>query len=211
MLRGYQGKFPQVGTEVFIDDSAQVIGDVVIGDHSSVWFNTVVRGDVYYIRIGNSTNIQDSCVLHVTRDVGEAYECHVGDFRRVRMRSFVETPEIDIDELVLLQAVGEARVVTRAKAEGEIDVDAEFLAHAPARRDLRALAQARMAAAGIRPQAAGMVFRWMPLLQQDAPAGVAQEHRERAMQEPGPVCGMLLGRPDRAVVLVDQDDLVAGG
>ena len=68
MLRGYQGKFPQVGTGVFIEDSAQVIGDVVIGDHSSVWFNTVVRGDVFYIRIGNSTNIQDSCVLHVTRD-----------------------------------------------------------------------------------------------------------------------------------------------
>ncbi|MGH9425594.1 MAG: gamma carbonic anhydrase family protein [Terriglobia bacterium] len=68
MLRGYQGKFPQVGAGVLIEDSAQVIGDVVIGDHSSVWFNTVVRGDVYYIRIGNSTNIQDSCVLHVTRD-----------------------------------------------------------------------------------------------------------------------------------------------
>ena len=63
MLRGYQGKFPQVGAGVFIEDSAQVIGDVVIGDHSSVWFNTVVRGDVYYIRIGDSTNIQDSCVL----------------------------------------------------------------------------------------------------------------------------------------------------
>ena len=68
MLRGYQGKFPQMGTGVFIEDSAQVIGDVVIGDHSSIWFNTVVRGDVFYIRIGNSTNIQDSCVLHVTRD-----------------------------------------------------------------------------------------------------------------------------------------------
>ena len=68
MLRGYQGKFPKIGTGVFIEDSAQIIGDVVIGDHSSVWFNTVVRGDVYYIRIGTSTNIQDSCVLHVTRD-----------------------------------------------------------------------------------------------------------------------------------------------
>jgi carbonic anhydrase/acetyltransferase-like protein (isoleucine patch superfamily) len=68
MIRGYQGKFPQIGSGVFIEDSAQIIGDVVIGSHSSVWFNTVVRGDVYYIRIGANTNIQDSCVLHVTRD-----------------------------------------------------------------------------------------------------------------------------------------------
>ncbi|MSO22494.1 MAG: gamma carbonic anhydrase family protein [Acidobacteria bacterium] len=77
MLRGYQSKFPQVGTGVFIEDSAQVIGDVVIGDHSSIWFNAVVRGDVYYIRIGNSTNIQDSCVLHVTRDLNATI---LGDF-----------------------------------------------------------------------------------------------------------------------------------
>ncbi len=68
MIRGYQGKFPQIGPGAFIEDSAQIIGDVVIGSDSSVWFNTVVRGDVYYIRIGNSSNIQDSCVLHVTRD-----------------------------------------------------------------------------------------------------------------------------------------------
>lgn len=68
MIRGYQDKFPQIGERTFIEESAQVIGDVVVGDDSSVWFNTVIRGDVYYIRIGSSTNIQDSCVVHVTRD-----------------------------------------------------------------------------------------------------------------------------------------------
>lgn len=68
MIRGYLGTFPQVGSGVFVEDSAQIIGDVLIGSNSSVWFNTVIRGDVYYIRIGDSTNIQDSCVLHVTRD-----------------------------------------------------------------------------------------------------------------------------------------------
>jgi gamma-carbonic anhydrase len=77
MIRGYQGKFPQIGEGVFIEDSAQVIGDVVIGSNSSVWFNTVVRGDVYYIRIGANSNIQDSCVLHVTRDRNATI---VGDF-----------------------------------------------------------------------------------------------------------------------------------
>jgi len=54
MLRGYQGRFPQVGASVFIEDSAQVIGDVVVGDHSSIWFNTVVRGDVYYIGLATA-------------------------------------------------------------------------------------------------------------------------------------------------------------
>lgn len=77
MIRGYQGKFPQIGEGVFVEDSAQVIGDVVLGDHSSVWFNTVIRGDVYYIRIGARSNIQDSCVLHVTRDRNATI---VGDF-----------------------------------------------------------------------------------------------------------------------------------
>ena len=77
MLRGYHGKFPQMGEGVFIEDSAQVIGDVVIGNNSSVWFNTVIRGDVYYVRIGANSNIQDSCVLHVTRDKNATV---VGDF-----------------------------------------------------------------------------------------------------------------------------------
>ncbi|HSP05970.1 MAG TPA: gamma carbonic anhydrase family protein, partial [Acidobacteriota bacterium] len=51
---------------VFIEDSAQVIGDVSIGSHSSIWFNTTVRADVHYIRIGSYTNIQDNSVIHVT-------------------------------------------------------------------------------------------------------------------------------------------------
>jgi gamma-carbonic anhydrase len=68
MIRSYRDKFPKIGAGVFIDESAQVIGDVEIGANSSVWFNSVVRGDVYYIRIGENSNIQDLCCLHVTRD-----------------------------------------------------------------------------------------------------------------------------------------------
>jgi carbonic anhydrase/acetyltransferase-like protein (isoleucine patch superfamily) len=67
MIRPYNGKMPQFDDTVFIEDSAQVIGDVTIGSHSSIWFNTTVRGDVYHIRIGSQTNIQDNSVLHVTR------------------------------------------------------------------------------------------------------------------------------------------------
>jgi carbonic anhydrase/acetyltransferase-like protein (isoleucine patch superfamily) len=68
MIHEYLGKFPKIGKGVLIEQSAQVIGDVEIGDNSSIWFNTVVRGDCYYIRIGECTNIQDCSVVHVTRD-----------------------------------------------------------------------------------------------------------------------------------------------
>ena len=65
MIRSYQGIWPKLGARVYVDASAQVIGDVELGDHSSVWMNAVVRGDVNSIRIGAYTNIQDLCVVHV--------------------------------------------------------------------------------------------------------------------------------------------------
>ena len=65
MLLDYKGKVPRLGERVFIAEGAKIIGDVEIGDHSSVWFNTVIRGDVHYIRIGKHTNIQDLSILHV--------------------------------------------------------------------------------------------------------------------------------------------------
>jgi carbonic anhydrase/acetyltransferase-like protein (isoleucine patch superfamily) len=68
MIRPYKDKFPQFDDTVFIEDSAQIIGDVVMGEHSSIWFNAVVRGDVSYCRIGKYTNIQDNCVVHVRKD-----------------------------------------------------------------------------------------------------------------------------------------------
>ncbi|MDP2886106.1 MAG: gamma carbonic anhydrase family protein [Ignavibacteria bacterium] len=68
MIIPYRGIKPKIDPSVFIAEGAQIIGDVEIGRDSSVWFNTVIRGDVHYIRIGERTNIQDNCVLHVTHD-----------------------------------------------------------------------------------------------------------------------------------------------
>ena len=62
----FRGKTPELGENVFLDASATVIGDVVIGEQSSVWLNSIVRGDVHSIRIGARTNIQDLCMVHVT-------------------------------------------------------------------------------------------------------------------------------------------------
>jgi len=66
-MYAFQNKTPQVHSTVFIAPSADVIGNVEIGNDSSVWFNTVIRGDVHFIRIGERTNIQDLSMLHVTR------------------------------------------------------------------------------------------------------------------------------------------------
>jgi len=66
IVRGYEGKQPRIGERVFIADTAAVIGDVHLGDDCSIWYSSVVRGDVNSIRIGARTNIQDNCTLHVT-------------------------------------------------------------------------------------------------------------------------------------------------
>ena len=65
MLRPFRGVPPRIHSTAFIDDSAQVIGDVDIGEDSSVWMNVVMRGDVNAIRVGRRTNIQDGTIVHV--------------------------------------------------------------------------------------------------------------------------------------------------
>jgi len=67
-LRDFNGMRPRIGARCWIDPSAVVIGDVVLGEESSVWPATVVRGDVHRIRIGRRTSLQDGSVLHVTHD-----------------------------------------------------------------------------------------------------------------------------------------------
>ena len=67
-LRPYRGRLPQLAARVYVDDAAVVIGDVVLGEDSSVWPCAVVRGDVSPIRIGARSSVQDGVVLHVTHD-----------------------------------------------------------------------------------------------------------------------------------------------
>ena len=68
MIRTFQGIKPTVPKSCFIEETAVVIGDVVMGEDCSAWFHAVIRGDVNYIRIGHRTNVQDLCMLHVTHD-----------------------------------------------------------------------------------------------------------------------------------------------
>ncbi len=67
MVRSYQGKSPVIPESCYVDASAQIIGDVTLGERSSVWMNAVVRGDVHHIRVGSNSNVQDCAVLHGMR------------------------------------------------------------------------------------------------------------------------------------------------
>ena len=66
MIREYKNLKPKIGKNVFIAENATVIGDVEIGDDSSIWFGVILRGDVNYIKVGKCTSIQDGTVVHVT-------------------------------------------------------------------------------------------------------------------------------------------------
>jgi carbonic anhydrase/acetyltransferase-like protein (isoleucine patch superfamily) len=82
MIRSFRGVTPRIGENSYIDESAVVIGDVEMGENCSVWPLTVIRADINKIRIGNSTNIQDGSVLHVTHKgpfSPDGAELHIGD------------------------------------------------------------------------------------------------------------------------------------
>src|SRR3954452_12553891 len=68
-IHAFGGHTPSLGSGVFVADTASIIGDVIIGDESSIWYSTVIRGDVMPIRIGARTSIQDNTVIHVTSEV----------------------------------------------------------------------------------------------------------------------------------------------
>ena len=103
MIHAYRGTIPTIHRTVFLCGSAEIIGDVVIDQDSSVWFNAVIRGDVNSIRIGMRTNIQDGCLLHVREEIAPLlvgrnvtvghgailHGCTVGDFSLIGMGAVV--------------------------------------------------------------------------------------------------------------------------
>jgi carbonic anhydrase/acetyltransferase-like protein (isoleucine patch superfamily) len=76
MLYEILGKKPKIATSAFIAPSAEIIGDVTIGENSSIWFQCMLRGDVNYIKIGDNVNIQDMTMIHVARD---QFPVHIGN------------------------------------------------------------------------------------------------------------------------------------
>ena len=97
LILPYQNKIPQIGKDVFLAPGSYVIGDVMLGSESSVWFNTIIRGDVQSIRIGRRTNIQDNSTVHVTAGTGATV---IGDDVTIGHRCIVHACEIESQCLI---------------------------------------------------------------------------------------------------------------
>ena len=101
MIKEFEGIMPEIDESVFVAESADIIGDVKIGKNSSVWYNTVLRGDEHDIRIGENTNIQDGTVVHVGLDVDTV----IGDNVTVGHNALVHGCKIGNNSLVGMGAI----------------------------------------------------------------------------------------------------------
>ncbi len=114
MIRTFQGHTPVVPSSCFVDASAQVIGDVELGEQASIWMNAVVRGDVHSIRVGARSNVQDCAVLHGQRGL---YSVQVGEMVTIGHNATVHGCVV---EDACLIGIG-ARVLNNARiGEGSI-------------------------------------------------------------------------------------------
>ncbi len=102
LIKSCRGNTPVFGENCYLAENATVVGDVVMGDHCSVWFNAVVRGDVNSIRIGNQVNIQDGAVLHCTF---EKTTLTIGNSVSIGHNALVHGCEIDDFVLVGMGAI----------------------------------------------------------------------------------------------------------
>ena len=116
MIKEFDGFKPKIDESVFIAESADIIGDVVINKNSSVWYNVVIRGDEQSIRVGENTNIQDGCVIHTGWDIPTEignnvtighkaliHGCKIGDNTLIGMGSIV-LDNAEVGDYVLLGA-----------------------------------------------------------------------------------------------------------
>lgn len=102
VVRPYGEVWPRIDPSVWLAPGSAVVGDVVLGADSSVWYGSTVRGDVNRIRVGARTNLQDHCVLHVTRD---RYACEIGDEVTVGHRAVVHGCVVEDGALIGIGAI----------------------------------------------------------------------------------------------------------
>lgn len=101
MILTYRGKTPRIGRDTFIAPTAVVVGDVVVGDRVSIWFNAVLRGDMAPITVGANTNIQDNCTVHTDGDE----PAHIGENVTVGHNAVVHGCTLEKNCLVGIGAV----------------------------------------------------------------------------------------------------------
>ncbi|NPB04890.1 MAG: gamma carbonic anhydrase family protein [Aquificae bacterium] len=109
LIKPYKGWYPKVDPTAFLADTATVIGNVEIGERSSVWFGAVVRGDVHFIKIGRYSNVQDNAVVHVTHytkpDMSDGFPTIIGDFVTIAHSAVVHGAIIGNTVLIGIGAV----------------------------------------------------------------------------------------------------------
>ena len=110
-------KLPQIGNDCFIAPNSTLVGDVELGDHCSVWFNAVIRGDVNYIKIGNYSNIQDNVTIHGTF---EKNGTDVGNYVNIGHNAIVHGCRIDDYALIGMGAI----VMDRAHIQSNVIIAA---------------------------------------------------------------------------------------
>lgn len=113
LIKTVRNKTPEFGKNCFLAETATVIGEVKMGNDCSVWFNTVVRGDVHYIHIGNKVNIQDGAIIHCT------YEKHpttIGNNVSIGHRAIVHGCTIHDNVLIGMGAIVMDNVVVHANS-----------------------------------------------------------------------------------------------
>ena len=114
-----KGVCPQIAESCFVAENATIVGDVTIGQHCSVWFTAVIRGDVNYIRIGDYTNIQDGCVLHGTYQTAPTvigHHVNIGHRAMVHGCTLHNYILIGMGAIVMDHAVVEDKVIIAAGA-----------------------------------------------------------------------------------------------
>jgi Carbonic anhydrases/acetyltransferases, isoleucine patch superfamily len=135
-----EGKHPEMGNNCFIAPNATIVGDVVIGDDCSIWFNAVVRGDVNKIRIGNKVNIQDGAVIHCTY---QRSETHIGNNVSIGHNAIVhgctlyDNVLVGMGAIIMDKAVVESNTIIAAGAvilEGTICKAGSIYAGVPAKK-----------------------------------------------------------------------------
>ncbi len=138
MILPFEGKTPVIGKDVFIAPTAVIVGDVVIGDRSSIWFGTILRADLAPIRVGAETNIQDNCTVHVD----EGYPAIIGDRVSVGHNAVVHGCTVEDEALVgigsrvlsgALVRTGSVVAANAVVREGQQVGPRELVAGAPAK------------------------------------------------------------------------------
>lgn len=102
LIKTIRGFTPKFGKDCYLADNATIIGDVVMGDQCSVWFNAVVRGDVHFIRIGNKVNIQDGAIIHCTYQTAPTT---IGNNVSIAHKAIVHGCTIDDNVLIGMNAI----------------------------------------------------------------------------------------------------------